>query len=126
MQNIERFIRNERFYDGFEGEHEIALWLKENPEFYLHIWDGYMDDIHRPPKTDGIYWAGFTRDFHEEVRTYSEEIVEIENLDEYITDLLRYKDVNFRSKKAHEVYELIFDFLTFARDNNLTVMAEYD
>ncbi len=126
MQNIERFIRNERFYEGFEGDPDFTLWLKENPEFYLHMWDAYIDDIFCEPRAKGANWEGFTKDFQEDVRTwkYCEE-VEIENLDEYINDLLLYKDANFPLKNTCEVYELIFDFLTFAKDNNLTVMAQH-
>ncbi len=131
MKNIERFIRNETHYDErYYGDHEMTLTIKENPSFYLHMWDGYLDNIfHNNLRTLGDYWIGFTRDNQEFIRTYSGDVVEIENIDEYITDLLLYKNVDFQNKcfkETKEVYELILDFLTFAKENNLTVLAEYE
>ncbi len=126
MQNLERFIRNEKWYDEwFYGDHEMTLTIKENPNFYLHIWGGYFNFILRDALTVGDCWIGFTRDNQEIIRTYSRDVVEIENLDEYITDLLLYKYAE-RDEEDSEVYQLILDFLTFAKENNLTVLAEYE
>ena len=58
------------------------------------------------------------------MRTFSGNEVEIENLDEYINDLHLYKDSQFEDEEDFEVYELILDFLTFAKENNLAVIAE--
>ena len=127
MNNLERFICNETFYDErFYGEHDLTLSIKEYPKLYIHIWDGFLDDIHSPPRVNGDTWRGFTRDFHEEVRTYCGVEVEMENIDEYINDLLLYKDKKMDlGDETTEAYKLIFDFLTFAKENNLTVLADY-
>ncbi len=93
---------------------------------YLHIWEGFIHDIIRDLKTDGVYWAGLTRDYNEEVRTFTWDSTEIEDIDEYITDLLRYKDDEFEFETTREVYELILDFFIFAKENNLTVLGEWD
>ncbi len=125
MKNIERFIKNRKFYDQrFYGSGRLELFLKEYPQCNLYIWEGYIDDILKEPKRKGDYWSGFTRDFHELARTFNDE-VEIENLDEYINDLLLYKDSQFEDEEDFEVYELILDFLTFAKENDLTVVAEF-
>ncbi len=125
MKNIERFINNNKFYDEWlYGDPELVLSLKENPQCNLHVWDGYIIDITRDIKPKDAYWSGFTRDYQEDVRTFSGEEVELENLDEYINDLLLYKDAQFEFNETFEAYELILDFLTFAKENNLTVMAE--
>ncbi len=138
MQNIKRFIQSEEYFEDFfrgenfpegedfGGESYYCFSIKENPELYINIWSGFICDIFGEPKTDGIYWSGLTRDYHEIVRICDSNGYEIENLNEYITDLLRYKDVEFEFEYTRGAYELILDFLTFARDNNLTVMAEYD
>ena len=131
MENAERFFMVEKWYDErYDGEPDLTLTIKEYPDLYLHIWDGYFDNIfHKNFRTNGIYWAGFTRDNQEFIRTFSDEVVEIENLDEYITDLLLYKDLDFEKNcysETKEVYNDILDFLTFAKQNGLTVIAQYD
>ncbi len=126
VKKWERFMNNDTFYDQrFYGSGEVILSLKDHPEYNLHIWEGYMGDILQDPKREGDYWSGFTRDFHELVRTFSSALVEIENLDEYINDLLLYKDVQFEFDETFEAYELILDFLAFAKENNLTVLARF-
>ena len=126
MNNIERFFQNEKWYDErFYGENEITLSIKENPNLYLHIWDGYLNFILDDVRMLKDRWIGFTRDNQEFIRTFSGDVVEIENLDEYITDLLLYKGKKLDEEDS-EVYKLILDFLYFAKENNLTVLAEYE
>ncbi len=125
MKNIERFINNSKFYaKRHYGGGELVLLLKEYPQYNLHIWVGYIDDVTEELKTKEGRWIGFTRDCAEYVRTFAGDEIEIENLDEYINDLLLYKDSQFEDEEDFEVYELILDFLTFAKENNLTVLAE--
>ena len=99
MKNIERFINNDEYYDErYYGEHDMTFTLKEKPEFNLYFWEGYLDNIHEEPRVDGERgWIGFTRDDNEFIRTYSGYPVEID-LDEYIKDLLLYKDIDFEEK----------------------------
>ena len=83
MENTERFINNEKFYDErFYGEGELVLSLKEHPEYNIHIWRGYIRDIIRELKAAGDSWAGFTRDYNEMVRTFCGDTVEIEDISE--------------------------------------------
>ena len=126
IKNIECFRKNEKFHEEDIADYVFTLSLKENSEFYIHIWYGYMCDIYRDPKVCGDYWGGFTRDLQEYVRTFSEDLVEIENLDEYINDLLLYEDVKFKYEETREVYDLIYDFLCYAKETKQTVLAELD
>lgn len=126
MENTERFINNEKFYDErFYGEDELVLSLKGNPEYNIHIWVGFISDILRKLKDSDDYWSGFTRDWNEIVRTFCGHLVEMEDIDEYINDLLLYKDDKFEfGDETREAYTLIVDFLLFAKENNQTVIAE--
>ena len=128
MKNLERFIQNDKYFDErFFGESDMTFALKENPEFNIYLWEGFIDDICENPRTDETgHWIGFTRDNNEFIRTYSGYPVEID-LDEYIKDLLLYKDIDFEKefgKETQEVYDLILDFLLFAKETNQTVIVE--
>ena len=128
MENIERFINNDKYFDErFCGEPDVTFTLKENPQFNIYMWAGFLYGIANDPFTDekGL-WIGFTRDYQEMIRTYSGYPVEID-LDEYIKDLLLYKDIDFEEKfgkETQEVYDLILDFLLFAKQTNQTVIVE--
>lgn len=126
MENTERFINNEKFFDErFYGiGDELVLSLKEHPKYNIHIWEGFIFDILRDAKAAGDYWAGFTRDYNEMVRTFCGDPVEMEDISEYINDLLLYKDDEFEDDEDREAYTLILDFLRFAKENNQTVMAD--
>ena len=40
--NIKKIINNSTFYEGFEDEPEIELYLSESPDFIVHIWIGHF------------------------------------------------------------------------------------
>ena len=125
MENTERFINNESFYaERHYGADELVLSLKEHPKYNIHIWDGFILDILRELKVIGDSWSGFTRDWNEIDRTFCGDPVEMEDIDEYINDLLLYKDDTFLFEGTIEAYALILDFLRFAKENNQTVMAD--
>lgn len=130
MRNIKQFIHNYDYFDDrFGGEDALTLTLKEKPDYCIHIYSGYIYSIHENPQVgiDGI-WKGFTKDTQEFARSFGGKAVEID-LDEYIEDLLLYQDVDFTQvdvKETQEVYNLILDFLKFAKELNQTVVVEYD
>lgn len=86
---------NKTFFKGFEDEYEIELIISENPEYNIHIREGYFDDIFNEPDMNGKGWKVFTRDYQQLERTYREKGVPIK-VDEYLGDLYIYKDRCFR------------------------------
>jgi len=40
--DIGKLKNNTVFYEGFEDEPDIELYLSESPDFNIHIWDGYF------------------------------------------------------------------------------------
>ena len=107
------------------AEPNIILSLKESPEFNLRIWDGYFVKIFDDPIFTDKDWVGFTRDYHEFTGAW-EDKTEMDNIDEYIWDMLRYKDKEFGWKETPEVFNLILDFLTYAKQTGQTVIMEMD
>ena len=124
--DTKKFVNNSTFYDGFEifYEPEIELFIAENPELNIHIWDGYFSDIFDTPEFNGNEWKGFTRDYQQEVGTYEEKNVTID-IEEYLLDLMNYKNKHFRFEKTQECYKLLCDFLKYAKNNNKTVKVNW-
>ena len=124
--DIGKFKNNEQYYDdSFVVPHEVIVRLKETPEFNLHIDEMYFSDIFGKPLFDGNPWIGFTRDYQEEVNGW-DEATEMDNIDEYISDMLRYSNEEFRWEETPEVFNLILDFLTYAKQTGQTVIVERD
>ena len=121
MKNTERFINNWDFF--LSCEPELELHIKEKPEYNIHIWKGHLRDIFGKPRLDGMGWHGFTLDYQEDKRTAELDGCEIKDIDEYIDDLLEYKDKGFEYEETNEVYCLMLDFLQYAKENNLTVVG---
>ena len=119
-------LKNNEQYCAWWPEPEVVLSLKENPEFNLHIWDGYFVAIFDRPIFTDEPWVGFTRDYQEDKGGW-EKASEIENVDEYIWDMLRYKEKKYDpvwEKCVPEVFNLVIDFLTYAKQTNQTVIVE--
>ena len=124
--DIGKFKNNEQYYDdSYVVSNEVIIELKETPEFNLHIDEMYFADIFGNPLFDGNPWIGFTRDYQEEVNGW-EEVTEMDNIDEYISDMLRYSNKEFRWEETPEVFNLILDFLTYAKQTGQTVIVERD
>ena len=124
--DIGKFKNNEQYYDdSYVVSNEVIIELKESPEFNLHIDEMYFADIFRNPLFDGNPWIGFTRDYQEEVNGW-DEATEMDNIDEYIRDMLRYSNKEFRWEETPEVFNLILDFLTYAKETGQTVIVEKD
>lgn len=120
-------LKNNEQYCAWWPEREVVLSLKENTEFNLHIWDGYFAEIFEDAIFTGEPWVGFTRDYQEDKGGW-DKATEIENIDEYIWDMLRYKDRRYDSvwekSSIYEVFDLIVDFLTYAKQTNQTVIVD--
>lgn len=56
MMDIGKTNDNYIFYEGYEGEPEIILYIPN--ETTIHIWEGYFDDIYDTPSLDGKGWIG--------------------------------------------------------------------
>lgn len=115
---------NTAFYNGFEDEYEIELIISETPEYNIHIWEGYFDDIFKEPPLDGKGWSGFTRDFQQLERTYREKDRSIDT-DEYLNDLYIYKERKFDFEETKACYELLCSFLEYAKKNGRTVKVNW-
>jgi len=65
--DIKKLKNNRQFYDSlkFIDDKKVELSIKEDPEFNIHIWEGYFDDIFEKPIFNGKVWVGFTRDYQE-------------------------------------------------------------
>ena len=61
--------------------------------------------------------------FHSERHNH---LITKDNVDEYIWDMLRYKDKEFAWKETPEVFDLIIDFLTYAKQTGQTIVMEMD
>ena len=118
-------FKNNRTYCAMWPEPDVILSIKENPEFNLYIWDGYFVKIFGNPIFGNENWVGFTRDY-QEITGGWEEASEIENIDEYIWDMLRYKDREYDVlwEDTPEVFNLIIDFLTYAKETGQTVVVD--
>ena len=124
--DIGKLKNNEQYCAPMWTEPDIIFSLKESPEFNMYIWDGYVETIFTPPIFTDKMWVGFTRDCQEDKGGW-EKASEIEDLDEYIWDMLRYKDKEYDpiwKKTVPEVFELIMDFLTYAKETGQTVIVE--
>ena len=119
-----KLVNNTVFYEGFEDEPEVELFIAENSEFNIHIWVGYISDIYDTPIFDGNEWKGFTRDYQQEVGTYEEQDIEID-VYEYYLDLMNYKDKKFRFEETKECYNLLRTFLEYAKANDATVKVNW-
>jgi hypothetical protein len=124
IMDIGMLVNNSEFYDGFEDEHEIELFINEDAELNIHIWEGYFSDIFGEPSFDREGWYGFTRDFQQCERTFEEKDVDI-NVDEYLLDLLNYKNKTFRFEETKDCYELMRTFLEYAKANSKTVKVNW-
>ena len=121
-------IKNNRVYNEEDMyDTEIILSLREDPNFNLHIWEGYIDDIFDHPPLHGLGWHGFTRDYQEFKGAFSDDNdnkIELPDLEEYLTDMLQYAEKEFRFEETSEVFELIADFLRYAIATGQTVVME--
>ena len=123
--DITKLKNNWEYYDdSYYVPDEITISIKEEPEFNIHIEEGYLYDIIRGnAPMDGKGWYGFTRDYLERVGGW-EDVSEIEDIDEYLNDLMKYVQAGFSYKESPNVLNLVIDFLTYAKETGQTVIVE--
>lgn len=129
--DIGKLKNNNKFYEpqAYIYDDEVILSLKEAPEFNLHIWDLYFDDIFNNSLFKEREKSGFTRDFQEGKGAFSDEnqnYAELQNPEEYLADLLQYTEKEFEFKETNEVFQLIANFLRYAIATKQTVIVEVE
>lgn len=111
------------YYNGYEGEGEIIIRLEMEEE--VHIWEGYFEDIYDIPPLTGNGWKGFTRDYNQLEGIFSEEdIIMGINPEEYLGDLMLYKDKQFEFAETIDVFKLIKSLLEKSIKENKIIKVE--
>lgn len=117
---------NYNYYEGYEGYEEIILSSSNENMETLHIWEGYFYNIFGKPPMHGLGWKGFTRDYQQSEGAFGLiGVGEIYDLQEYIDDLLFYKDRKF-DEETREVYNLICSWLSEALETKSKVIVVDD
>ncbi len=113
---------NHVYYDGYEGEGEVVLRIKEAKEYYLSIWDGFFEDIFGKPILSNAGWTGFTRDYQEgkDAFGYGDSYI-INDIHEYIRDLKNYKGKDFAYDETEDCLDLMIAFFEFAEENFMKI-----
>ncbi len=115
---------NTTFYDGYEGEPQVFLAIKECEELNISIWDGYFEDIFGAPNLDGEGWQGFTKDYNQLEGAFAEDVENVEIAPEaYLTDICAYTEKQFEYEETAQVVSLIKYFLQYAMENQRTVIV---
>ena len=122
--DIGKLKNNNKYYEGYEGEVEIRISLEEKPEYCIHIWDGYFENIFGETIPGDGPWFGFTRDYQECVGAFGSGQGRIEDIDEYLRDLRQYEDMKFSYEETGSCLKLLKDFLQYAKANNEAVLVE--
>ncbi|MCC8014546.1 MAG: hypothetical protein LIO87_05070 [Eubacterium sp.] len=118
-----KFKNNIKFYNGYEDEPEITLEIIENPQYNIHIWDGNFTFIFGNPNLDGNGWKGFTRDYNQMENVFGgDDEYLLNDIKEYLDDLLAYSNKTFENRETKECYKLICDFLEFALKNGYHIL----
>lgn len=116
---------NNEFFEGFDDPFgkEIIIKLKKDPIYNMHIWDGYFDDIFGIPIFSENDWVGFTKDYHENSRTFEADgFVEID-VDEYLSDLKRYLTKSFKFEESLDCLKTMILLLEYAKDMDSAVLV---
>lgn len=116
-------LKNNRiYYEGYEGEPEIILTVVEIPDYNLHVWCGYLEDILQEPPLDGTGWKGFTRDYHLLQGIFSEKSEPVTlDIPEYVHDLENYKEKILRYEETKDVLNLMIEFLQCVSEHKMSV-----
>ena len=122
--DIGNIITDDTFYVGYEGEGKTFFCFGEAK--CLHIWDGYLDDILCIPFSEGD-WCGFTRDYHMMQGVFASENSAVTiDVEEYLSDLLLYKNKLFDFKETKEVLHRLVFWLTKSLREGWCVCAGKD
>lgn len=114
------YLRKENdYYSGYEGEPELVISSISDPQYSIHIWEGYIEDILHEPYFIPEGWSGFTKDYQECLGAWGDDQVEIiKDIPTYIEDLMKYKDKSFAFKRTPEVYADVLALLSSKEAKN--------
>lgn len=113
---------NHEYYDGYEGDGEIIIRIKDAEEYYLSLWDGYFEDIFSKPILSNNAWTGFTRDYQEGKGIFDDDdSYVIHNLNEYIMDMKNYEGKKFNYAETKNCLDLMIAIFEFAKDNLMEI-----
>lgn len=122
--DIGKIKGNYTFCDGYEGEPQITLTIKDDEDIHIHLWDEYFDDIFGNPPLDGNGWTGFTKDYNQLEGVFAENADYCEIMpEEYLTDLSAYKGKTFDFEETADAVNLICELLQYAIDNGKSVIV---
>ncbi len=112
-----KILHNTKYYDGCEDEDEIILTAMGTYLPVLHIAEGHFEHVFGKPIYYGASWYGFTRDFCEFKGVFdSGDDQIITDLNEYIDDMLYYRDREFAYEDTRGAYELILKWFITAKE----------
>lgn len=122
--DIGKISGNYTFYDGYESEPQITIAIKDDENIHIHLWDGYFEDIFGNPSLDGNGWTGFTKDYNQLEGAFAEN-ADCEEIkpNEYLEDILQYKEKTFDYEETAAVVDLICELLQYAIDNDKSVIV---
>ena len=125
--DITRLKNNYEYYSDAEINTEVVISLQEDEDYNIHIDEKFFGDIFMFSPAAGDVWKGFTRDYQEQVGAWDFKLgnkAKLIDLDEYISDMLYYTDKLTKFEETGEVFDLILDFLTYAKQTGQTVIVE--
>ena len=127
--DAEKLINNFVYYEKFDGDpdnmnYSLEMYIVGQREYNIKIWEGYISDLFRDPYFYPDGWTGFTRDYQEEKGTYGK-LHRTIDIDEYLSDLLTYKNREFHFEETYECLELMTGILEYAKANGRKVNVSW-
>lgn len=123
--DIGNTMKNNTYYEGYEGEPEVIISITETND-HIHFWDGFFDDIFGSPSLDGMGWHGFTRDMNQLEGAFAcGGPTVIIDAKEYLEDMLQYTDRTFQFEETAEVLSFLIAFFQDAIAHEHTLSVEY-
>lgn len=116
---------NYKYYEGFEGESEFTITIPDTDYPPTHIWIGYIEDIFDNASLSDGGWKGLTRDYQENTGVFSNDNFIVTDMEEYLNDLMQYKDISFRYDESSDVLELLILTFEVALKKGTPVKLEY-
>lgn len=121
--DIGNLKENNKYYEGFEDEDEMIFTIEDVNDIDLHIWRGYFEEIFFDYDSKKRIKKGFTKDCHLCTGAFDfVNNVRIDKVDEYLEDLLTYKDKGIKDVNTKECLLLIIELFEYAKSQNKAVL----